>query len=197
MTHAWFMVHTSLLLLVALALLASPAWADEADEPAPIASPGEAKESTPIELDLSWNPALSDETVFTNEESDATKPATLRILCTTDGATVKIDGEPYGEAPRVVQDIAPGVHTVEVQLPTGPSFTRQIFLLGGRMEELTVHPGGTANSEAAFVLRTISTILATLVAIPAGATQSARLARETEMPGLITNFDVVEPVPRD
>ena len=150
-----------------------------------------------LQLDLSWNPARSEETLFTNTESASSAPATLRILCTTTDARVQVDGEGYGEAPRVISGIEPGIHTVTVELPSGRSYSRQVFLRGGSVEELTVHATGTRDEEAAFVLRTISTILATLVAIPLGATDSARLAGETEIPGLITNFDVVEPIPRD
>lgn len=189
-----------LLLLVPLLLLAPAAWADgeeaTTDDPPPAQEP-DPNEPVPLELDLSWNPAASADSDFTWTEQAASRPATLRVLCTTDGARVIVDGEAYGEAPKVISGIEPGAHSVTIELPSGRSYTRQVLLRGGSVEELTVHPGGSRDEEAAFVIRTISTILATLVAIPATSTQSARLARETEMPGLITNFDVLEPVPQE
>lgn len=194
-SHAWVM-RRSLLLASALLLMSVPAWADEHEGEATPEEGAEARD-VPIELDLSWNPARSAETDFAYSEQAATAPATLRVLCIADGARVQVDGQAYGEAPRVISGIEPGVHAVTVELPSGRSFTRQVFLRGGSVEELTVHPGGTRDEEAAFVIRTISSILATLVAIPASATDSARLGREVEMPGLITNLDVLEPVPQE
>ena len=186
----------SITCLFALLLLANPAWAEELEE-TPATEEAPEVEPAPIQLDLSWNPAASADADFASSEQAASSPATVRVLCTTDGAEVFIDGESYGMAPKVISGMEPGTHRVTIHLPSSQTLTRQILLRGGMVEELTVHPGGSRDAEAAFVLRTISTILSTLVAISATTTQSARLAREVEMPGLITNFDVLEPVPQD
>ncbi len=191
LAHAWGMSRYLLVLVALLVLIPTAAPAEEEET-----TPAE-EEPAPLELDLSWNPTSSADADFTWSEQAAASPATLRVLCTTDGARVIVDGEAYGEAPKVISGLEPGAHTVTVELPSGRSLSRQILLRGGMVEELTVHPAGSRDEDAAFVIRTISTILATLVAIPATSTQSARLARETEMPGLITNFDVLEPVPQE
>jgi hypothetical protein len=194
--QTWGMAR-SLLIAALLLLLPTAAFAGEADEPPPeepAAEPAEER-SEPITLDLKWSPATSEG--FTRSESRATEPATLRIICQSRSAVVSLDGQILGEAPKVVSGIEPGMHAVTVTMPSGLAYTRQVFVRGGSVEELSIRPGTTAGEEVAFAMRTVTTVLAVLAAIPAGATDSARLARQTEIPGLITNFDVVEAIPRD
>lgn len=143
-------------------------------------------------LDLAWHPPGTESDAFVAREQSAAVPGTLKIVCDGMSVGITLDGERLGTTPLTVAGLEPGVHEITVEAPSGVVHTTQVFVPGGTVQELAVRPVSSTQEQVAIAMRTISTILSVLAAIPAGATPATWLAREPEMPGLITNFDVIE-----
>ena len=64
------------------------------------------------------------------------KYGTIKILSTPAGLPISVDGKSYGETAADYRaiDLEPGVHTVNVTLPNGQPWTRQIDLPAGRIK---------------------------------------------------------------
>lgn len=69
------------------------------------------------------------------------KYSRIRILSDPGGLLLTIDGKPYGETLKVYRDIdiEPGVHTVQVTLPNGEYWIREIDLPAGRVKCVKVN----------------------------------------------------------
>lgn len=69
------------------------------------------------------------------------KFGTIKILTTPGGLLLTIDGKPRGETLTEYRsfDLEPGVHNVEVTLPNGKSWTREIEVPAGRVKCVVVN----------------------------------------------------------
>lgn len=69
------------------------------------------------------------------------KYSRIRILSDPGGLLLTIDGKPYGETLKIYRDIdiEPGVHTVQVTLPNGEYWIREIDLPAGRVKCVKVN----------------------------------------------------------
>lgn len=55
--------------------------------------------------------------LFNDARRGAPARATLRVECEPAGALILVDGTPHGVAPRVLEDLSPGEHYLEVRAP--------------------------------------------------------------------------------
>jgi len=69
------------------------------------------------------------------------KYGVIKILTTPGGFLVTIDGKPYGETTTAYREftLEPGLHNVEVRLPNGQSWTREIEVPAGRIKCVVVN----------------------------------------------------------
>src|SRR5215208_5037421 len=69
------------------------------------------------------------------------KYATIKILTNPAGLLVMIDGKPHGEtiADYRAFDLDAGLHTVQVRLPNGQFWTREVELPAGRVKCVVVN----------------------------------------------------------
>src|SRR5262245_26934470 len=69
------------------------------------------------------------------------KYATIKIQTNPGGLLLMIDGKPYGETTTDNRafDLDPGLHTVQVRLPNGHLWTREVELPAGRVKCVVVN----------------------------------------------------------
>jgi len=170
-------------LAIALLVLAAPALADE-----PVAT-------TAVELDLVWKPPIQYPATFTGQEALLTSPGAVRVVCEAKSARVELDGTPLGACPQSRTDIPAGVHNVTIVMPSGSRFTQHVFVRGGEVSTLTVRPSASGET-ASIVINTVSTVVATAIALFAGASSNARIGVDPQTPGLITNAAAFRGDPR-
>ncbi|HKE58318.1 MAG TPA: hypothetical protein VKB46_16515 [Pyrinomonadaceae bacterium] len=72
------------------------------------------------------------------------KYGTIKILTTPGGLPLSVDGKPYGETTTDYRalDLEPGLHVIDITLPSGQRWTREIELPPGRIKcvALNYHP---------------------------------------------------------
>jgi len=56
---------------------------------------------------------------------------TLTVTSDPSGASVTVDGQPYGRTPVTLRDLSPGPHAVTVSMPGRQTFTRNVELRAG------------------------------------------------------------------
>ncbi len=164
----------SIAVLLATSLVATPALADD---PAPR-----------LELDLEWHPP--DVPIPGSGEIAAMAPGALRIVCAGREARVELDGEAIGVCPQSRTGLTPGVHVVTFKIKGGKTVSRHVFVQAGSVHEVRLQPSVKAD-RADVVVRTVSQIVSTAIAIVAGTQSSSRVGFELEVPGLITGSDAL------
>lgn len=77
----------------------------------------------------------------TSAKSKKAKYATIKILTNPGGLMLMIDGKPRGETTTEYRafDLDAGLHTVEVRLPNGQFWTREVELPAGRVKCVVVN----------------------------------------------------------
>lgn len=68
----------------------------------------------------------------------------LSVNSTPVGARIKIDGKDYGVTPKIIQDILIGQHKVEVSMDNRKTEVREVNIVEGNEEQLSVNLSSTA-----------------------------------------------------
>lgn len=84
------------------------------------------------------------------QKSKKVRMGSIKILTTPGGLPLEIDGRPEGETTTDYRsfDLAPGVHTLTIQLPNNERSTKDINLVSGHIRCITLayRPEGTGAS---------------------------------------------------
>ena len=160
-----------------------------------------------------WKPGHRPETsggvTYEMEPLRGGKHSELSITTIPDGAILHVDGEAKGFAPVLVENISPGEHEYEVQLPSYETQKNKINVLEGYRMDVTVklakleYPGpspvpspkvqGVATDSATLATPSATTVVPSPSLSAAGALLSGKPATATSTPQIIAPGSLPKP----